>query len=540
MCLKLPTPRERLHSNSAGSRLKISSVRSATYWVFAVVLAGIYICGPIVDPDLWWHITVGRWVLANGTVPQVDYWNMFGVGQPWRAYSWSIEVLFAAIDANFGIHGLMTLKLALGAAIGLAMSWCFSKISRDWFLGALLGLYVTASCFNHFTLRPQSFVWIYFVLTIYCCNLVLERGIRRAGVWLAIVMALWANAQITTILGIAAAVIWVCSAQRLTFASLRLPIQVGLVAFLGTLLTPYMGGEWITFFTKTGHPFHMRAIAEFQPATIMQFSTVFVVLLVALQTAFMFMRPGCIPMVRALGGLAFTLAGLAVVKFLPFAAIYIAATLAAAWGESSGVRNRFGNLGEGIERLRWLVLKLPAEGASFVLVCMAAVFVSGIWSKPLNTAIIPVAALDFIQKHNLPHPVLNDFGRGGYMIYRFSDLRGTPQHLVPIDGRTNVGKPEIWDAYFAAETAQSNWRDFFNIVKPVTVLWRLESPLVTVLLQNSEWCLVHRVEAKDAPAPRISGNADVNLAQQHFGHAIFLRHDHWRERAGELVAENCS
>ena len=69
-------------------------------WLSALIAVGLYIAGPLVDPDLWWHITAGRWMIAHGEVPTVDYWNMFGVGKPWRAYSWSVEVIFAAVEGN--------------------------------------------------------------------------------------------------------------------------------------------------------------------------------------------------------------------------------------------------------------------------------------------------------------------------------------------------------------------------------------------------------------------------------------------------------
>lgn len=42
---------------------------------------------PIEDPDLFWHIVIGRWILDHGAVPQVEHWNYFGLGQTFRAYS---------------------------------------------------------------------------------------------------------------------------------------------------------------------------------------------------------------------------------------------------------------------------------------------------------------------------------------------------------------------------------------------------------------------------------------------------------------------
>lgn len=67
-------------------------------WIVIALAAGLYICGPVVDPDLWWHITIGRWIIAHRDVPVVDHWTLFGQGEVWRAYSWMIEILFALVD----------------------------------------------------------------------------------------------------------------------------------------------------------------------------------------------------------------------------------------------------------------------------------------------------------------------------------------------------------------------------------------------------------------------------------------------------------
>jgi hypothetical protein len=47
------------------------------------------------DPDSHWHIAVGNWILAHGTVPTVDSFSFTFAGQPWIAKEWLSQVLLA-------------------------------------------------------------------------------------------------------------------------------------------------------------------------------------------------------------------------------------------------------------------------------------------------------------------------------------------------------------------------------------------------------------------------------------------------------------
>src|SRR4051812_11972123 len=111
---------------------------SKILWFSFLLCIATYITGPIIDPDLWWHITAGRWILAHATVPNQDYWTMFGVGTPWRAYSWSNEIVYALADRIGGVHGLLVVKYILALSIVFTFAVSFQRLSKDWFVGALL------------------------------------------------------------------------------------------------------------------------------------------------------------------------------------------------------------------------------------------------------------------------------------------------------------------------------------------------------------------------------------------------------------------
>lgn len=496
-------------------------------WLSLCVLVGSYICLPVADPDLWWHITVGRWIVAHKQIPTVDIWNMFSSSQLWRAYSWSNEIVLALIDTWWGGVGLAIAQVVLGIALVACLQYVCGRLSRDYYIGALIGTYATVASYNNFTLRPQVLVWIFFAAAICVADDIAQKGISRwrlAG--LALIGCLWANTHLTAVLGVGAVVLWSVQAAPGEL-SLTRAAKAGGAFFLGTLLTPYLGGEWLTFFVKGSHPLKYQAISEFQPATILQFSSVFVLLLVFLLLVVSYTTRALPTLARGILASGMLLAGLTAVKFIPFAAISWAA-LFAVWWRECGANHRsqvHDNFAEGLlvskERF-WSLSAQTGKAMVFLTLAIATVNITHLLRKPLNTMIVPKTAVDFIEQRNLPHPLLNEFSTGGYLMYRFSDADGIPKHKVAIDGRTNVNPDSIWEMYRASFTGRSTWHEFIDRVQAQTILWRQGSPMVSLLLLSPEWCRVFS-----------SGPGDED-------HAVFIRSELFRSRSGEFTSTDCA
>jgi len=68
------------------------------------------------DSDTGWHLRTGEWILANGRVPQNDIFSYTQAGQPWFAWEWLSDVLFALL---FRWHGLSAIAGFAAAIYGL-------------------------------------------------------------------------------------------------------------------------------------------------------------------------------------------------------------------------------------------------------------------------------------------------------------------------------------------------------------------------------------------------------------------------------------
>jgi len=102
-------------------RSSVAAVAVAAFWAIAVLGATML---PMIDPDTWWHIRVGREILATGAVPSADTWSIAGNGRPWVSQDWASNVVMALLylDERWG-PTLVSLAYGLIAVAAVAVLW---------------------------------------------------------------------------------------------------------------------------------------------------------------------------------------------------------------------------------------------------------------------------------------------------------------------------------------------------------------------------------------------------------------------------------
>jgi hypothetical protein len=73
------------------------------------------------DPDIWWHLRTGDWILTHHTVPFTDPFSSFGMGKPWVAYSWLFDLVSAAAFARFNFLSIALLEIAVRVVLSIAL-----------------------------------------------------------------------------------------------------------------------------------------------------------------------------------------------------------------------------------------------------------------------------------------------------------------------------------------------------------------------------------------------------------------------------------
>src|SRR3989442_11040693 len=65
------------------------------------------------DADTGWHLRTGEWILANGRVPRTDIFSYTRPGEPWFAWEWGWDVLFARLYQSFGMASVVLASMLI-------------------------------------------------------------------------------------------------------------------------------------------------------------------------------------------------------------------------------------------------------------------------------------------------------------------------------------------------------------------------------------------------------------------------------------------
>src|SRR3979490_374878 len=104
-------PRTR-HVATAPGRLARLVVEPRRVLGAAPALAALAACVDVLgDPDLFWHLRLGRWILDHRAVPHTELFSFTAQGSPMTAHEWGSEAIFALL---FQAGGLLLLALVMG------------------------------------------------------------------------------------------------------------------------------------------------------------------------------------------------------------------------------------------------------------------------------------------------------------------------------------------------------------------------------------------------------------------------------------------
>jgi len=453
-----------------------------------------------VDPDLWWHLRTGQWIVETGHIPRSDPFSFTRFGQPWVSHEWLSEVVFYETWKLAGASGLMVVS-AIVTTAGFLLLYLRCPGKPHWAAAATaLGALSSAPAWGA---RPQMFTFALASLLLW----LLERGDERPWLLVSIppIFLLWLNLHAGFALGPALMVAygfglaievalgdtpwrdaWPTLARLLllVLASLALvplnPSGVQLYRYpFDTLRSTGMRSFILEWFSPNFHE------PRFIPFLI-------VLLLLLAVLALRRARPPArtlVPLVLT------TLLALDAVRHVPIFALLAVPVVAAglAWSplatgdlfSTTRVRPMFNVLAvvlmAGFALVRWGGLA-RGQGAA-------------------EAQQFPVMAVEGLRSRDLGGQVFAYYDWGGYTIYRLY-----PNYRVFVDGRADLYGDEMLQQFQTAVQLRTGWREVLERWKVQVVLLPPHCALVQALALDSNW---HR-EYSDAQAVVLSRNSPPN------------------------------
>ena len=469
-------------------------LRSAMLVVLFATPALLPILGdvPVRDPDVWWHLATGRWILAHHAVPHVDPFLAGWAEHPWVAYSWLFDVVVYGLFERLGHAGLTVYATVMSLALVGAIYSLVYRISRHFPIAVVLTALVSVSTWRH-----QGARTFLLTMTLFACELDLLWQARRTGryaslLWLVPLFVFWANVHIQFVYGLAMLAIAVVEVvyERSTAVGIgprrspdrRAALMIGifLACCAATLVNPY---GWRVYqvvyeYAVQAAPWHY--LLELRAPTFRS-PLDWVVLALAFGGAF------------ALGGRrvrVFPLLLLAMAVVFSFRAMrdswMVAMVGAVILADASAGVNVL------VVPVRWPSVGAVAARSAAVLAIVASVWMLESAAGPPPEAVIatsyPAGAARFVETSKLEGPLFNHMNWGGYLIWRL------PDHPPSIDGRTNVQGDEALDRSMRVWNAARRWQDDPKLAAAGIVIADLTEPLTDRLRTDPRFELVYEDE----------------------------------------------
>jgi hypothetical protein len=444
----------------------------------------------LADPDTWWHAKVGQLILATRHLPAHDIYSFTVHGNPWIAYEWLGEILIGWAGTH-GVVGLLTLLSAL-AALLMSLMYVYATVCTGNVKAALAACAILLPLeAAYFTLRPQVLGYCYLIVLL----ILMERyrqGHEKVLWAIPPLFLVWVNTHGSFFLGLGIfGVFWLCGmfefdwgnieARKWTPRQSRNLLLTSLASLAVLPLTPY-GTQLAAYPLEMSlfQPLNIASIQEWQPVSFGEpWGKAFFLIIVGLFLIQLWWKP----------------------RFRLFDLVFLLVTLAAGAMHIRFITVLVFACLPWLTRVlgRWLTPYAPSKDHYALNAVLIGLIVFGLiyffpTQKKLDAKLAktyPIAAIQYLKTHNVPGPMMNEYGWGGYLIWTFGTPQGT-SHPVFIDGRADIYEyAGVLKDYLDINGLKADTPFLLARYHIESVFTPSSSPLTTYLKAAPGWALVY-------------------------------------------------
>ncbi|OLC67650.1 MAG: hypothetical protein AUJ02_01480 [Chloroflexi bacterium 13_1_40CM_3_65_12] len=470
------------------------SARTLLLGSVMIVIAALFV-GSVQDPDFWWHIRIGRWMVENGRLPSTDIFTYTVPIHVWTDHEYLTEVLMWLIYSTAGAIGI---AIFFGVITYAGFYLMYRQVRREPFVIVGVGLAVGAVAGAPiWGPRAQMITFALTCLELYWLQGYLS-GRSRALQWFPLVIALWANLHGGWVIGfvwlgvalVAELIGWAWNPSNPAHrVHVRFLAIISAACAVAVLATPHGFSLYLYPFQTVASAAQERLIVEwFSPDFHQPFLRPFEVMVFLLVAGFALRRPTVYDLLLSLVALGLSLQSVRnVALFVAAATPVLIRTYSGYWKEVSAARG-------------WK-LALPSRSLFAAITALALLVValattvhiasevSPSHQQSLTASNYPVAAADWLAAHpEVGTKMYNQYGWGGYLAYRFYPQ---PNRRVFIFGEAALMGDGLLNDYQAIQTLRSNWKTLLDGYGVDYVVYNRGEALANVLATQPDWKLVY-------------------------------------------------
>lgn len=201
----------------------------------------------IKEPDLWWQLATGNWILEHKSVPTTDVFSYTYLGSPWINIKWGFEVLIAVWSKFFSVESIYIIQALVSIAFlyfSLKLVYLFNpnnpqKTGINVFI-ILAGFAYLAAVSGRIIGRPEMFSHLFTVVFVYILNKYKNK--KQLFFLLPIIQLVWTNMHEAFGLGIIILAIYTfaswCEYYLFKSNTSKKPFYILLAFLLSILVVP--------------------------------------------------------------------------------------------------------------------------------------------------------------------------------------------------------------------------------------------------------------------------------------------------------------
>ena len=464
---------------------------------FFILLIFAAAARPITDPDFWWHLRTGQYILETRSIPHTDIFSSVKLGSEWVTHEWLSEVLMYWIFQASSYAGLIAF-FAFVVALSFFVTYQRCEIrAPDAFVSGLALLLGTAATIPTWGVRPQMFSILFAAVFLWVLDQYQQNRKSRIIWWLIAVTVLWVNMHagfpvglvliLLTIVGIALdEYILQKGSINQIWQRTRVLFLVWLLSLVAVSLNPNGLRIYSYPFETLRSRSMMQYIHEWRPPDFQDpmFLGLIVFIVVILCTLAV-SRKRALPseLVILSATAAATLRSARNVPFFALVATPILAshllTRLAAYTTGGRSMSR--------DSLQLGSYRRVAIGALLLVVAPLLAAALRIQNSTriqpvVETRQFPSAAVEFMRSTNLPQPIFNEYDWGGYLIWKLY-----PRYRVFIDGRADVYGDQLIEEFFRIHDGTKDWRNLLDHYGIQAVIVSPDAAIASLLREDKGW-----------------------------------------------------
>jgi hypothetical protein len=447
------------------------------------------------DPDFWWHLRIGRWMVENGRLPATDLFTFTVPNHVWTDHEYLTESLMWLITNTLG---LAALSVAFGLVTWAGFWLIYRQVRHQPFVIAGVGLAIGAIAGAPiWGPRAQMITFALSCLELYWLHGYLS-GRSRTIRFFPLVMVVWANLHGGWVIGfvwlgvalVAEAIRWVSDRSNPAHRMhLRFLAMIAAISVVAVAATPHFLSLYPYPFQTQGSVAQQKLIVEwFSPDFHEIHVRPFEFMMFVVIAGFALRRPSLYEFLLTMVAL-----GLALQSVRNLVLFVAAATPV--------MINTYSELWKGISRERRWSFSIPPRRLFATLTAIVLLVIAGVTvvrvtdslgaaqQNRLTVGDYPVKAADWLAANpQVGTRMFNQYGWGGYLAYRFYP---DEHRKVFIFGEAALMGDGLLNQYEDVVTLRSNWKAVLDEYQVDYVVYNKGEALANVLATQPDWTLAY-------------------------------------------------